>query len=206
MLRVIREVSPRWVVGENVRGLTNWNGGMVFEQVQVDLEALGYEVQSFILPAVAVNAPHRRDRVWIIAHRAGDRWKRPWQAAKDEKGYAARSAKTGELARGFERPYSDDSNANGARLQKCKGKDARTEGPKQWTDSVRNWNENWFNIATELCRVDDGLPIELDELKFTKSKHRAERLKSLGNAIVPQVAIQIFNSIKLYEKKHQKNC
>jgi DNA (cytosine-5)-methyltransferase 1 len=68
MRRVISEIQPSWVVGENVRGLTNWNGGLVFDQVQADLEAEGYEVLPFLLPACAVNAPHRRDRIWFIAH------------------------------------------------------------------------------------------------------------------------------------------
>jgi DNA (cytosine-5)-methyltransferase 1 len=68
MLRAIREIQPRYVVGENVSGLVNWNGGMVFDEVQADLEAQGYEVRPFILPACAVNAPHRRDRVWFVAY------------------------------------------------------------------------------------------------------------------------------------------
>lgn len=67
MLRAIREIQPQWVVGENVFGLINWNGGLVFDEVQADLEAQGYEVQPFVLPACAVNAPHRRDRVWFVA-------------------------------------------------------------------------------------------------------------------------------------------
>jgi DNA (cytosine-5)-methyltransferase 1 len=69
MLRAIREIQPSWVVGENVRGLTNWNGGLVFDEVQADLEAEGYEVQPFILPAASVNAPHKRDRVWFVAYK-----------------------------------------------------------------------------------------------------------------------------------------
>jgi DNA (cytosine-5)-methyltransferase 1 len=69
MLRTIREIQPRWVVGENVLGLVNWNGGLVFEEVQADLEAEGYEVQPFILPAASVNAPHKRDRVWFVAYK-----------------------------------------------------------------------------------------------------------------------------------------
>jgi len=68
MLRAIREIQPSWVVGENVRGLTNWNGGLVFDEVQSELEAEGYEVLPFLLPAAAVNAPHRRDRIWFIAY------------------------------------------------------------------------------------------------------------------------------------------
>jgi DNA (cytosine-5)-methyltransferase 1 len=73
MLRAIREIQPGWVVGENVRGLISWNGGMVFEEVQTDLEAEGYEVTSFLLPACGVNAPHRRDRIWFVAHAIGAR-------------------------------------------------------------------------------------------------------------------------------------
>jgi len=67
MLRAIREIQPSYVVGENVRGLTNWNGGLVFDEVQADLEDEGYEVTPFLLPACAVNAPHRRDRIWFVA-------------------------------------------------------------------------------------------------------------------------------------------
>jgi DNA (cytosine-5)-methyltransferase 1 len=67
MLRTIREIQPTWVVGENVRGLVNWNGGLVFDEVQSELEAEGYEVTPFLLPACGVNAPHRRDRIWFIA-------------------------------------------------------------------------------------------------------------------------------------------
>ena len=68
MLRAIREIAPRYVVGENVRGLTNWNGGMVFEEVCADLEALGYQVAPYLIPASGVNAPHRRERIWFIAY------------------------------------------------------------------------------------------------------------------------------------------
>ncbi|MDD4921764.1 MAG: DNA cytosine methyltransferase [Bacteroidales bacterium] len=84
MLRAIKEIQPGWVVGENVFGITNWSGGLVFEQVQADLEAAGYEVQPFIIPACAVNAPHRRDRVWFVAKntmRGGQLQREP-----DEKG------------------------------------------------------------------------------------------------------------------------
>lgn len=76
MLRAIREVKPSWVVGENVYGLVNWNGGLVFHEVQADLEAEGYEVWPFLLPAVSVNAPHRRDRIWFVAHSTSSRLQR----------------------------------------------------------------------------------------------------------------------------------
>lgn len=69
MLRTIKEIQPDWVVGENVYGLLNWNKGMVLHEIKADLEAAGYYVMPpCILPACGTNAPHKRYRVWIIAH------------------------------------------------------------------------------------------------------------------------------------------
>lgn len=68
MLRAIREIQPTYVVGENVYGIVNWDGGLVFDEVQTQLEAQGFEIIPVILPACAVNAPHRRDRVWFVAY------------------------------------------------------------------------------------------------------------------------------------------
>ena len=85
MLRAIKEIQPSWVVGENVHGLINWSGGLVFHEVQTDLEAAGYEVFPYVLPACAVNAPHRRDRIWFIAHRNIEQ--REWE----ERGFQSES-------------------------------------------------------------------------------------------------------------------
>ena len=68
-IRLVREFRPDFCVWENVPGLINWSGGLVFEQVCADLEGEGYEVQPVVLPASGVNAPHRRDRVWFVAYR-----------------------------------------------------------------------------------------------------------------------------------------
>ena len=68
MLRVIQEVQPRFIVGENVAGLLSWNNGMVFHEIITDLENEGYETQAFVIPACATNAPHRRDRIWFVAY------------------------------------------------------------------------------------------------------------------------------------------
>ena len=69
MFRIIKAFKPRFVIGENVRGIINIQDGVVFETVCTDLESEGYEVQPFIIPASGVGAPHRRERVWIIAIR-----------------------------------------------------------------------------------------------------------------------------------------
>jgi DNA (cytosine-5)-methyltransferase 1 len=68
MLRAIQEIKPKYVIAENVYGITSIDGGLVFQQVCLDLENEGYEVQPFIIPACAKNAPHRRDRCWFIAY------------------------------------------------------------------------------------------------------------------------------------------
>ena len=69
MFRLIREIKPQFVIGENVKNIVNIQDGVVFETVCTDLESEGYEVQSFNIPAAGVGAPHRRERIWIVAHR-----------------------------------------------------------------------------------------------------------------------------------------
>ena len=68
MLRVITEVKPIWIVGENVQGIINIDNGLVLRQVQTDLEAQGFQVQCFLIPASGIGAWHKRNRVWIIAN------------------------------------------------------------------------------------------------------------------------------------------
>ena len=68
MFRVISEVKPRWVIGENVQGIINIENGMVLRQVHNDLESEGFEVQCFVIPASGKGAWHQRNRVWIIGY------------------------------------------------------------------------------------------------------------------------------------------
>ncbi len=70
MFRVISEVKPRWVIGENVQGIINIENGMVLRQVHNDLESEGFEVQCFVIPASGKGAWHQRNRVWIIGYSA----------------------------------------------------------------------------------------------------------------------------------------
>jgi len=96
MLRAIREIQPSWVVGENVFGLVNWSEGLVFHEVQTDLEAEGYEVQPYVLPAAAVNAPHRRDRVWFVAYSNSfsNRRKSKQQSDSHQQGWGSKTNQT----------------------------------------------------------------------------------------------------------------
>ena len=68
MLRAVQEIKPKFIIAENVYGIVNIDGGMVFDQVCSDLENEGYEVQPFVIPACAKDAPHRRDRVWFVGY------------------------------------------------------------------------------------------------------------------------------------------
>ena len=73
MFDVIKQVRPRWVIGENVQGIVNIENGMVLRQVQDDLEGEGFKVQCFIIPASGIGAWHHRNRVWILAHSDSNR-------------------------------------------------------------------------------------------------------------------------------------
>jgi len=198
MLRIIRECSPRWVVGENVRGLVNWNGGMVFEEVCADLEACGYSVQPFILPACAVNAPHRRDRVWFVAH------------ANDERtsaGFGQIQGTNGEVSQrndDAESCHAGDWNAsdtNGDQRRKRRRYEDKSTKTKRYFSVCNARPQTWENFPSKppLCGGDDGLPRELDGITFPK--WRRESIKAYGNAIVPQVALRIFEAIQEYEKR-----
>lgn len=244
MLRAIREIQPRWVVGENVLGLVNWNGGLVFDEVQADLENEGYVVQPYVLPACAVNAPHRRDRVWFVAHSEGNggsrasrsasseigrqngreieqsvKWGKVWDATnsknvgcKDAQPEHGEKNDDGqwtsckhEEGRNDIWPASighgesgNDSDTDSARLQKTRSKQQAT-GLEQYRELDRR-PSGWERFPTQspVCGGDDGLPAELDGITF--SKWRQESVKAYGNAIVPQVAHQIFRAIQAYQE------
>jgi DNA (cytosine-5)-methyltransferase 1 len=186
MLRVIREFKPTWVIAENVRGLLTLQQGVVFEQVCLDLEASDYEVQAFIIPAVAVNAPHRRDRVWFVAHRkSGESGEQAeWERRKD--------------IGGGDKENIADSDIGGIQRHEREGSEERTT-----SRGSCSWDRNWIEVAAELCGLDDGLRERMVRLsdgeKISYSKWRNQSLKAFGNAIVPEVAIQILKSIKYAE-------
>jgi DNA (cytosine-5)-methyltransferase 1 len=232
MLRAIREIQPSWVVGENVRGLTNWNGGLVFDEVQSELETEGYEVLPFLLPAAAINAPHRRDRIWFIAYsnsfrQSGEKYRKN-ETRRTSKESEDRIA-TNSNCNGLDKCNSEheisttdgrinalsnlnESNGNGNAtnskskrllgLHNTRNEDnINRENAELWRGFTRHNQKNyWDNFPTQspICGGDDGLPKELDNITF--SKWRNESIKAYGNAIVPQVAYQIFKSICQYQK------
>jgi DNA (cytosine-5)-methyltransferase 1 len=186
MLRAIQEIKPKYVIAENVFGITNIDGGLVFEQVCLDLEAEGYEVQPFIIPAAAKNAPHRRDRVWFIAYSNGT----------GEKHNGGTNIAEEREVRG-----NEESNVLGELCGDGNATNTKNIGRKNALENGElergrfrfgNQSHTWdtFPLESPICGGDDGIPTKLDGITF--SKWRSESIKGYGNAIVPQIAYEIF--------------
>ena len=192
MFRIIREARPSYVVAENVRGLISWNEGLVLDTVCADLEGEGYEVFPVVLPAASVNAPHRRDRIWIVAHandKGGAGGPRQVQGADGEVSQRHDDAQPSYAG------AADASNANGKRLQRRMHQNRPEETARHIiTRSTQQAAWQDFPTVAAVCGGDDGLPKMLDGI--TIPKWRRESIKAYGNAIVPQVAYQIFQAIQ----------
>jgi DNA (cytosine-5)-methyltransferase 1 len=188
MLRAIQEIKPKFVIAENVFGITSIDGGLVFQQVCIDLETEGYEVQPFIIPAAAKNAPHRRDRCWFIASNS---------KGKGGSGLFIRKKKAHSI-NGINGSIGDASDSNGTNNKTRTHGQILEQPNRQKADGHSNVERpnQWQNFPTQspICSGDDGIPTELDGITF--SKWRSESIKGYGNAIVPQIAYQLFEIIQ----------
>ena len=216
MLECIRIFQPTWVIAENVYGLLTLNGGVVFKQVCADMEAEGYEVWPFIIPACAINAPHRRDRVWMVAHAINDQHRgRRGQAAEAEgipgehrqevcsRGTCRTDNNAPDTRRERQIPgYNFSGESPDATIPTGKGLERKVNQEGQSSGFNREaWQSDWKEVALATCvhGVDDGLAEGMDGI--SEAKHRTERLKMCGNGIVPQVAEEIMRAIKECEAR-----
>lgn len=234
MLRAIREIEPKYIVGENVSGIVNWSRGLVFDEVHSDLEAEGYEVTAVLLPACGKDAPHKRERVWFVAHSSSVR-RNNWCDNREERHFQGningdaskdkskrgkrecRSCETREIRsftntkgessrrelqqrqnegefRGCNCSINEDWHASNS---ECFGSSREKHGKKgSRFNSQKNKANGWKNFPTEsaICSGNDGISSRLDGITF--SKWRNESIKAYGNAIVPQVAYEIFKVIE----------
>ncbi len=182
MLKVIDEAKPHWILAENVPGIFR----MALDTVLADLESKGYATGTFIIPACGLNAPHRRNRIWIVAHSQNSNWRAVLSSENEGR-------RPMEIRRSIIHA-SDSSNFKGRTKQKIEpGGKARIEVGEHRRVSEREWNKNWLEVATRFCRMDDGVP------------DRVHRLKALGNTIVPQVAYEILKNIAWIEKELHGN-
>lgn len=220
MLRAIREIQPAWVVGENVAGILtmvqpgketsvgseqsifgeDYRERILIEQEYVvetvcrNLEREGYSVQPFVIPACAVGAPHRRDRVWFVANCTDTRIESLQQTREN---------------RIYKNGFASDTYCN--RLQKfcisnCNEKEKRETKRRCFEEYTGNdwkslYTERWkdFPTVSPVCGRNDGLPFNVDDLTIPFTRWRQESIKAYGNAIVPQIAYEIFKSIENFE-------
>lgn len=153
--RIIKDVRSTWVILENVCGIVH----MELENILFDLENEGYETGAFILPACSSNAPHRRDRVWIVAYN--------------------NSFRINNRIDNFKIRYIQENFK--WYLEKIQSQWEQFK-PDSWKTYK---NRDWFEYNTRIMRENDGLSRQLDK----------DRIKSLGNSIVPQVIFPIMKLI-----------
>jgi DNA (cytosine-5)-methyltransferase 1 len=175
MFRIIKDAKPRWVIAENVEGHVK----LGLDAVLDDLESEGYTCWTFIIPACAVAAPHQRNRIWIIANPKHD----GQLAAKEpgSKGASIQHDQEGQNCTSkFERV--------GKSLDVAHSDSERNEG--SWQESLYRFKE--FSWCESIRRVEDlrgrqDIPEPLICRTDDGFSQRVDRLKSLGNAVVPQI-------------------
>lgn len=187
MRRLIAELRPNWVIGENVAGHVS----MGLDNVLSDLEALGYACQSFVVPACAVDAKHRRDRVWVIANTSCEQHQGDSAAIRratsegfykdvvadvDIERRHGRSTEHGAQGRSeFKRNDSawPDPNTKSRADGICVPKPIDGQEQEFGKGALGVWRE--WPPEPRVGRVAHGIP------------GRVDRIKGLGNAVVPQI-------------------
>lgn len=192
--RLLDELRPAWFIGENVAGHIS----LGLDEVLSDLETLGYTARPFVIPACAVDAPHRRDRVWIVANTSHSRLhkRRQHDDAQVAGSQSGRMGRNG-LSRWAEREVLADAagqrqQGQGQPLQRF-GEAAHGEGEANQSFAIGE--PHIWPTESGIRRVAHGIP------------NRVDRLKALGNAIVPQIAEVIGRAIlEAIEHANARQC
>ena len=240
MFRLIKEVKPEFIIGENVQGIVNLQDGMVLRQVLNDLEGEGFEVQCFLIPASGIGAWHQRYRTWIIGHSKhngllaaekrtrdqeanGGSQKRKEETIESERTSGSKNnedvsntigklhdgcssttrdskqkqiwldgnkgwdwqkirSETERCSEQTSSPETDGTDTESKRSQGCRiSTDLETESGKESASNSIEGQQTWWTSVSNVCGIPNAISTELD-------KTRKDRIKSLGNAIVPGIA------------------
>jgi DNA (cytosine-5)-methyltransferase 1 len=205
MLTTIRILKPSFVIGENVAGLVSMENGKTLDRILSDLANEGYTTEQFIIPACAVGAWHRRDRIWIIGVNTNHNTIRCNNGECATKEGSKRGCESFDRYEGLDKDVSDGNGKYGKELLR-RDKLGKATGERTFRRSDAQTGRKWkskSNVGGMVAR----LPIELDGYWDREPegiprvaigiKDRVNRLKGLGNAIVPQVAFEIFKAIEL---------
>lgn len=183
--RLIKEARPRYAIIENVANLRS-NG---LKEVIQDLWKIGYMGEWHIISARGVGAPHLRERIWIIAYpHSNNLWEQSRRRSGPEgkgEGVAGNHGQEGEPG----------NSAHPHHFRLWKPQAAKKETPRGWSEA-RTGGNYWAETESPVCGVDDGTSEGLD-------KDRKERIKQLGNSLVPQIPELIGRAIMGYEKKRE---
>ena len=207
MLRVITEVKARWIVGENVAGIINIENGKVLQQIQKDLESEGFQVQCLIIPASGVGAWHQRKRIFVIGcNVSNSKSLRPGRRSSEECGIEERKFQQTEQKRSSLRSEAEGCSSQNVSNSSSIGLSSKTnvkelerrrfsfEDNKTGGRSRLSTTESWWQIESKLRGIPDGICTGLD-------KNRANRIKALGNSIVPEIAYEIAKAILAAENE-----
>lgn len=183
IIRLARELRPDFLLLENVRNLLSHKNGETFQETLFQIAKAGYDAEWAVIPASDLGACHRRERIWIVAY------------AKNVLSNGGGS----EHGRQFEQTsfsqfgdsdWKNVAHANNSRLQgqrpECELSESGGQGQASWRSGGPMLSPEWRSYLSVpvLRRGDDGL------------SHRVDRLKQLGNSIVPQVAAVPLRRIK----------
>lgn len=162
--RLIKEIKPQWVIAENVSALRSRG----LDTVLWALSEIGYDAEWHCIPASSVGAPHQRDRIWIVAYPNINN-QRAWDGSQQSERGATRQCFTDGGCLGIDRLVAD-SGISGLQRNEWLGPTREERESKRYIAKC-----SWWAVEPNVGRVAHGVP------------KRVDRLKALGNAVVPQI-------------------
>ena len=187
MFRIIKECRPTWVIGENVGGHIK----LGLDTVLQDLESEGYSVRTFSISASSIGANHQRERVWVIGHADVEDTRQHVRGIESSWDTESLRPRTSEETEWTTNPDQINGSGQGAEAmgessdtysQRLQGRRSEQQLQKDETERPSSW-ERWWQFEPDVGRVANGVP------------QRVDRLKGLGNSLVPAIPYMIGHSI-----------